>query len=76
MKKIKSNKKVKLNKLDKLGKFEKFDCAEKEIKKAKNTVVDLGNDFEEGEVKGLLTKAAMDLEKAEAEVEEADEDSF
>ena len=60
----------------KIGKFEKFDKAEKEIKDAKNSVVDIGSDLEEGAAKSLITKAAMDLERAEAEVEEADEDCF
>lgn len=58
--------------------FSKFDKAEKEIKEAGDAVQDLASDFEgeECEQKNLLTKAALDIEKAEAEVEEADEESF
>jgi hypothetical protein len=59
-----------------LGKFEKFDKAEKEIKEAENSVADLGKDCENEDEKELVTKAARDLEKAEAEIEEADEHSF
>lgn len=76
VKPVNLDKKAKPIRASKLGKFEKFDKAEKEIKEAKDAVVDLGSGFEEGAAKGLLTKAAMDLERAEAEVEEADEDSF
>ncbi|VVB78141.1 Uncharacterised protein [uncultured archaeon] len=60
----------------KLGKFEKFDKAEKEIKEAGDAVQDLAKDFGDSEQKKLLTRAALDIERAEAEVEEADEDSF
>jgi len=75
-KKVKPSKLDKSNKSSKLGKFEKFDKAEKEIKEAGDAVQDLGNELGEGEVKTLITKAALDIERAEAEVEEADEESF
>ncbi|MBS3079607.1 hypothetical protein J4218_05785 [Candidatus Pacearchaeota archaeon] len=55
--------------------FNKFDKAEKDIKTAEDSVQELASEVE-GEDKELLTKAAMDLEKAEAEVEEVDEDCF
>jgi len=77
IKKTKPAKSVKLKKPGKLTKFEKFDKVEKEIKEAEDAVLDLGDDFdEESEAKSLITRAARDLERAEAEVEEADEDSF
>ena len=60
----------------KLGKFEKFDKAENEIKVAEDSVQDLAKDFEKGNQQDHLTRAAVDLEKAEAEVEEADEEGF
>lgn len=60
----------------KLDKFEKFDKAEKEIKEAEDAVQDLAKDVNNNEAKKLLTRAAMDIEKAEAEVEEADEECF
>jgi len=65
-----------LNKKVKLGKFEKFDLAEKEIKEAEDAVQDLGSELSEGEARNLVTRAAMDLEKAQVEIEEADEHSF
>jgi len=72
--KVSLDKKVKAN--GKLGKFEKFDLAEKEVKEAEDAVISLGAGLEDGEVKGLITQAARDLEKAEAEIEEADEHCF
>lgn len=60
----------------KKGDFSKFDKAEKEIKEAEDAVQDLAKDFEEGKDKRMLTRAALDLEKAEIEVEEVDENSF
>jgi hypothetical protein len=56
--------------------FNKFDKAEKEIKEAEDIVAELALEVNDSEDKGLLTKAAMDLEKAEAEVEEVDESCF
>jgi len=61
--------------MKKAGKFEKFDKAEKEIKEAQEAVIDLAKEVS-GEGEELLTNAARDLEKAEAEIEEADEGSF
>jgi len=61
---------------NKLSKFDKFDKAEKEIKEAEDAVNDLGEDINNEEGKKLITRAAMDLEKAEAEIEEVDEGSF
>jgi hypothetical protein len=55
--------------------FKKFDKAEKEIKEAEDAVQELAQDADEKD-KELLTKAARDLEKAEAEVEEVDEGCF
>jgi hypothetical protein len=55
--------------------FNKFDKAEQKIKEAEDSVLALENDVD-GEDKELLTRAARDLEKAEAEVEEVDEGCF
>ena len=67
-----------VKKVDKksLTKFEKFDLAEKEIKEAEDAVQNLGKEINNEEGKDLVVKAARDLEKAEAEIEEADEGSF
>lgn len=59
-----------------LEKFDKFDRAEKEIKEAEDAVLDLSKDIDNEKDKDLIVRAARDLEKAECEVEEADEDSF
>jgi len=56
--------------------FNKFDKAEQKIKEAEDSVQELALEVNNSEGKELLTKAAMDLEKAEAEVEEVDEGSF
>jgi hypothetical protein len=56
--------------------FNKFDKAEKEIGEAEDAVQNLASEVSEEKDKELLTKAARDLEKAEAEVEEVDEDCF
>lgn len=64
-----------MKKSNKSSKFEKFDRAEKEIKEAEDAVLELEDEVD-GEDRELLTKAVRDLEKAEAEVEEADENGF
>ena len=60
----------------KLSKFEKFDLAEKEIKEAEDAVQEVAKEVDKDTAKDLLIRAARDLEKAEAEVEEADESCF
>lgn len=56
--------------------FDKFDKAEKEIKEAEDAVQEVANTVDKETAKDLLIRAARDLEKAEAEVEEADEGCF
>ena len=56
--------------------FNKFDKAEQKIKEAEDSVQELAEEVKDSEDKELMTKAGMDLEKAEAEVEEVDEGCF
>jgi len=60
----------------KLSKFEKFDVAEKQIKDAEDSVLEISKENIKPDGRELLTKAVRDLEKAEAEVEEVDESCF
>lgn len=63
-------------KIVKKSKFDRFDDAEKEIKEAEDAVNLLGKENLKDSGKELILRAARDLEKAEAEIEEADEGSF
>jgi len=56
--------------------FNKFDKVEKKIKDTEDSVEDLSKEPLDEKSKDLIIHAALNIEKAEAEVEEADEESF